>query len=72
VAKGILEKQRGASMIVAYGALGRLLGERRERYFNDMVSRLVTEATKLGLSEDEVLKIVRTHFKKTEGGDNNE
>ncbi|MCL2662108.1 MAG: GntR family transcriptional regulator [Oscillospiraceae bacterium] len=55
VSKGILEKQRGASMIVAHGALESLLKERREKGFRELVSTLVSEARKINLSVDEIV-----------------
>jgi len=67
VSKGILEKQRGSSMVVANGALDRLLKERRETRFNDLISMLVLEAIKIGLSETEVADKIREHYEKLEG-----
>jgi len=62
VSKGILDKQRGASMIVAQGALVRLLDERRANGFDKLVSNLISEAKKIGLSEDEVMdKIIKQY-----------
>ena len=49
VAKGVLEKQRGANMTVAHGAREKLLDERRETKINDLISDLVTEAKKTGV-----------------------
>ena len=63
VSSGILEKQRGASMVVANGALGRLLKERREKGFGDLLSSLVLEAKKINLSEDEVICEIKKHYK---------
>ena len=62
VSKGILEKQRGSSMTVAHGALIRLLNERKEKGLIEMVSTLVSEAIKIGLSENEVIEAVRKQF----------
>ena len=62
VSKGILEKQRGASMTVAYGALDRLLSERREKGFRELLANLVSEARKIGLTESEVIEEVKKLF----------
>ena len=62
VAKGILDKQRGASMVVAYGAAARLIKERRENNFIELISSLIAEANKLNLTENEVLAEVRNHY----------
>ena len=62
VSKGILEKQRGASMIVAQGALDSLLNERKEKGFRELISTLVLEARKINLSEDEIVGEVRSYY----------
>ena len=64
VSKGILEKQRGASMVVTHGALNRLLSERRENGFRELLSNLVSEAVKIGLSESEVIEEIKKMFDK--------
>jgi len=62
VSKGILEKQRGASMVVAHGALDSLLKERREKGFRELISNLILEAKKINLSEDEIVHEIRCFF----------
>ena len=63
VSKGILEKQRGSSMVVASGALERLLSARRETGVNEIISNLVSEAVKIGISESEVIDKIKNHYK---------
>ena len=70
VSKGILEKQRGSSMVVASGALDRLLSERRENGVNEIISNLVSEAVKIGISESEVIDKIKNHYKGLEGKQN--
>ena len=65
VSKGILAKQRGSSMIVAQGALSRLLDERRENGFDELVSNLVSEAKKIRLSEDEVMDKIINQYRQS-------
>ena len=67
VNKGVLEKQRGTAMMVAQGALARLLSERKETGVNELIQDLVSTAIKIGLSEDEVIEKVKHHFKQREG-----
>ena len=67
VSKGILEKQRGSSMVVAAGALDRLLGERRGKSFHELVVTLVSEATKINLSENEVIALIKKYYVSLEG-----
>ena len=62
VAKGILEKQRGASMVVARGALEHLLKERREDTFKELLMELVLEAQKIKLSEREVIAEIKKYY----------
>jgi len=64
VSKGILEKQRGASMTVTYGALERLLKERREKHFQEMISSLVSEAGKINLTEDEIVEEIKKYCRR--------
>jgi DNA-binding transcriptional regulator YhcF (GntR family) len=66
VAKGILEKQRGASMTVAAGALNRLLEERRGKKFQELVKNLVSEAVKMNLSENEVVDEIKKQYRNPE------
>ena len=62
VAKGILEKQRGTSMIVSAGALEMILRERRGTKFSGLAKNLVAEAIKIKLTEDEVVAEIRKHY----------
>ena len=66
VSKGILEKQRGSSMVVAAGALDRLIKERRDKGFGDLVKTLVSEASKISLSEDDVITEIKNHYRSLE------
>jgi DNA-binding transcriptional regulator YhcF (GntR family) len=66
VFKGILEKQRGASMVVAAGSLDRLLKERKEKGFLELIENLVLESKKINLSEDEVIAEVKKFYRSLE------
>ena len=70
VAKGILEKQRGASMIVARGALEMILKERREQKFGELIANLVAEAEKIKLSETDVVAGIKKYYQDLEGRQN--
>ena len=67
VSKGVLDKQRGASMTVAHGAVDRLLSERREKGFRELLKNLVSEAVKIGLPESEVIEEIKKMYKNPEG-----
>ncbi len=62
VHKGILEKQRGLSMIVANGAKEILIKERKESGLKEIIERLINEADKLKLSEQEVISLINNHY----------
>ena len=64
VTKGILEKQRGASMVVAHGAQERLLRERRENKFKEHIANLISEAEKIKLSETDVIAEIKSYYQK--------
>ena len=70
VAKGILEKQRGTSMVVAIGALEQLLKERREKKFGELIASLVSEAQKINISESEVIAEINKYYQSLEGQQN--
>ena len=67
VSKGILEKQRGSSMVVAADAFDRLLKERRDKGFRNLIVNLVSEAGKINLSENEVIAEIKKYYESMEG-----
>jgi GntR family transcriptional regulator len=56
---GLLEKRRGIGMFVATGARQQLLSDRRKRFADRFVDPLVAEASRLGISVDELVALVR-------------
>lgn len=56
---GLLYKKRGVGMFVAEGAQKQLRGQRRERFYQNYVERMVREARHLGLSGEEVEQLVK-------------
>ena len=58
VSRGILYKRRGIGMFVATGARQILLRERRDRFVNDYVDPLVTEARAIGFTAEDALQAV--------------
>src|SRR3954470_4086750 len=56
---GILYKKRGIGMFVAAGARDRLVLKRRDQFQNEYVRPLVTEAGKLGISETQLVEMIR-------------
>lgn len=64
VDEGILYKKRGIGMFVAPGAKQKLLEKRKDVFADDYVYPLVQEAVKLGITDTEVLEMI----KKIKGG----
>lgn len=56
---GVLYKRRGVGMFVAAGARDRLLAERRERFFADVVDPVAQEARVLGIPVQDVVARLR-------------
>ena len=59
VDEGTLYKRRGVGMFVAPGARDRLVAERRERFFADVVDPVATEAHVLGIPLEDVVARLR-------------
>ncbi len=69
--EGILYKRRGIGMFVSPDARGRLLKQRRDRFFDEVVAPMVAEAHMLGIPvEDVVRRIEDGHVEggRVEGG----
>jgi len=65
VQKGILYKVRGMSMHVSKGAQKKIMTERKKSFCQTTVKSLITEAGKLKISEQELVKMVKENM---EGG----
>ena len=59
VDKGVLYKRRGIGMFVASNARELLLAERRTAFADRFVAPLMTEARKLGLSADDLSRLIQ-------------
>ena len=58
-AEGILYKRRGLGMFVAPGAAERVREKRRAAFYEQYVKPLVQEGNSLGLTEEELLAMVK-------------
>lgn len=72
VQRGILEKQRGQSMIVAAGSKKKLITDRQTNSFQSTVRGLVDEAKKIELPEEKLIAMIRQYFTSDEGSNGNE
>lgn len=59
--EGVLYKKRGVGMFVAEGAKEKILGRRRELFFGENIPSLLNEANKLGIGDEEIIKIIKEH-----------
>ncbi len=57
---GILYKKRGIGMCVAEGAKEKIANRRRDIFFNRTIDELLAEARTLGITQDELINIIKT------------
>ena len=55
---GILYKKRGIGMFVASGAKQVIVRKRKERFFDDYIRSLLTEAASLGITKEELIDMI--------------
>ena len=60
VEEGILFKKRGIGMFVAEGAKATLIKKRKKSFVDKFVKGLVLEAEKLGITEEEIITLIKT------------
>lgn len=58
VDEGILYKQRGIGMFVSGGAKEMIKDKRKKLFYNDYVKAMLEEAKSLGISKDEIIKLI--------------
>ena len=56
VDEGVLYKRRGIGMFVAPGARDRLLAQRRDRFFADVLDPMLAEARAIGMSLADIVR----------------
>ena len=61
VDEGILYKKRGIGMFVAQGAKQAIKNKRKDAFYENFVKSLLTEAARLGIGEEELIKMIRQH-----------
>lgn len=59
VDEGILYKKRGIGMFVAEGAKQAVKNKRRDAFYENFIKSLLTEASSLGISEEELIQMIR-------------
>jgi DNA-binding transcriptional regulator YhcF (GntR family) len=59
VDQGILYKKRGIGMFVATGAHAQLMTKRREEFYAQYVVKMLQEAEKLGITEEQLTEMIQ-------------
>lgn len=59
VDSGIVYKKRGVGMFVKEGAKELLTLKRRDAFFNDYVKKMLSEAQRLGISKEDIIKMLK-------------
>lgn len=60
VDEGTLYKKRGIGMFVAAGAKQSIVKKRKNRFFDDYIRSLLTEAASLGITKEELIDMIAT------------
>ncbi|MDF2988469.1 MAG: putative transcriptional regulator [Eubacterium sp.] len=61
---GIVYKKRGLGMFVTTGATEKILDKRKVTFFETYITSLVSEARKLSISKEDILKMLERGFDK--------
>lgn len=59
VDEGILYKKRGIGMFIATGAKERLIQQRKDTFIDDYIVKLVHEADKLNITDNEIIMFIK-------------
>lgn len=62
VEQGIVYKKRGVGMFVNKGATEKLRGIRQQQFYDNYIAGLVEEARRLGLTAEDVKKLIERGF----------
>lgn len=62
VEEGIIYKKRGVGMFVASGSSEKILGKRKQDFYDTFIEALISEAEKLELSKEEIISMIERGF----------
>lgn len=62
VDKGLLEKKRGRGMFVTANAQAAITKQRKDNFYHDYVKSMITEAKRLGLSEEHLIDLIKRGY----------
>lgn len=55
----ILYKKRGLGMFVCKEARGIIMKEKKSRFYSDYIENMIIEANKIGLTKDDLIKMIK-------------
>lgn len=58
VDEDIVYKKRGLGMFVKTGAMNKIMEKRKQTYYESFIIPMISEAEKLGLSKEELIKMI--------------
>ncbi len=56
---GILYKKRGIGMCVTQEAKGKILNKRKEEFYSNTISSMLSAARKLGISKEDIINMIK-------------
>lgn len=56
---GILYKKRGIGMCVTMEAKSKILQKRKDEFYSNTISSMLSEARKLGISKEDIINIIK-------------
>lgn len=62
VDEGIIYKKRGLGMFVCEGAVEKITQKRRQEFFGNYIQSLISEAKKLEMSKQDIVKLIERGF----------
>jgi DNA-binding transcriptional regulator YhcF (GntR family) len=62
VENNIIYKKRGIGMFVAEGAKEKIKQKRQKNFFDDYITRLLSEANKLNLTKEELIQMIERGY----------
>lgn len=60
VDKGIIYKKRGLGMFVSVGAVDTLKRERKSKFYDAYIKKMLNEATKLGFKRQDIIELIES------------
>lgn len=62
VDSGIVYKKRGIGMFVSSGAKQKIMNTRKEKFFDNYIKKILSEAESLGISKEELMKMIEENM----------